>query len=466
MPAKQIREILSRLGWGFLGLIALRLFSGPTADAAFLLLAVYALMGRTQAVEALLLSFLFNNLNTDIFPAASSADIARYLVVVAAAISVFSRSRLLRKGRINHVSATVLLLTIFFVLHSIFFSPVPIISLLKSAIWGLAFLTLLQGWSDADLAAAQRIEFRTFFVLGACVIFSLLLMFETAAYVPRTTFLRGVLGHSQALGPVAATVAVYALIRAVSQPRPPFALLTLFGIAAITVFETNSRTALLATVVALAIIVAVSFLRRVGRQSSWSLPGLKSTSFLAASILTLGALFAGSFAIKDALTKRSGKDLEETSLVELYQDSRGGLATEMWANIESDPLLGIGFGLASNLEDMEITYFQGVPVGAVVEKGITILAVWEEVGLAGLLLFVFFLLQLFTRSLAAEPTKLGVFLVVILVNFGEATLLSAGGAGLIQLVLLSWLIVGKRMPERRPLQTRVIVPHDLAEQVV
>lgn len=463
MPVRlRLRGIFNRLSWVFLGLIALRLLSAPTADAAYLLLTLYALAGRAQAVEALLLSFLFNSLNTDIFPAASTADIARYLVVIAAAFSVFFRSPLLRNGRVDPIFVTVFLLTVFFMLHSVFFSAVPMISLLKSSIWGLAFLTLLLGWRDADLATAQRIEFRIFAVLAACAVLSLLMMFQSAAYVPGTTFLRGILGHSQALGPVAATVAVYALTKALSQPRPAIAMLALFGIAAITVFETNSRTALVATVSAIVIVFTASLLPKPGRRS-WSLPGLKSGKFLAVSILALGVFIAGIGAIQDTFIKRSDAEVQNATLTELYRDSRGGLAAEMWSNIEADPMRGIGFGLASNLEEMEIAYFQGVPVGATVEKGITILAVWEEVGLPGLLLFTFFLLQILTRAMTLGPEKLAVFLVIILMSFGEATLLSAGGAGLIQLVLLGWMISGKRT--RRQVKARSSASHKLSGRV-
>ena len=53
-------------------------------------------------------------------------------------------------------------------------------------------------------------------------------------------------------------------------------------------------------------------------------------------------------------------------------------------------------------------------------------------------------------SARASIASLAVFLVILLLNMGEATLFSPGGAGLLALVLIGWCISGSRShhPER------------------
>ena len=53
--------------------LALRVASAPTADLSYFLLAIYALLGRIQVVQALALSWLFSMLNPSLVPDASLA---------------------------------------------------------------------------------------------------------------------------------------------------------------------------------------------------------------------------------------------------------------------------------------------------------------------------------------------------------------------------------------------------------
>src|SRR5690606_4707588 len=104
-------------------------------------------------------------------------------------------------------------------------------------------------------------------------------------------------------------------------------------------------------------------------------------------------LIAGLFAanplerVITSYISKSGR-AEVASVIEAYDTSRGGLIAEMWTNIIDKPLQGIGFGIASDPRDMDVTRDQllGLPTGAAIEKGVLPLAVLEEVGLIGLIL--------------------------------------------------------------------------------
>lgn len=62
--------------------------------------------------------------------------------------------------------------------------------------------------------------------------------------------------------------------------------------------------------------------------------------------------------------------------------SRGFLIARMFSNIEEHPFVGIGFGVSSTPEEMNITYdpIFGAPLSAPVEKGVLPVAIIEEFG--------------------------------------------------------------------------------------
>lgn len=70
-----------------LAALALRLASGPTANLSYVVIALHALKGREQALQAMFFSWLFSMLNSAIAPATSAAAVGRYVVLLAAAIS-------------------------------------------------------------------------------------------------------------------------------------------------------------------------------------------------------------------------------------------------------------------------------------------------------------------------------------------------------------------------------------------
>lgn len=435
----------------------MRIVSGPTANLSYLAIAAYALAGRRQAAEALLLSFLFTQLNTDIFPTASYADIGRYLVVLAAFVSVFGRKRL--QIRIDGPFKATLLFGCFALVHSFVFSVMPLVSVLKVSIWLCAMMTTLVAWNGLGAVTHERLAARVFLILAMTVIVSVAASILPTAYLPRTSFLRGIFGHSQALGSVAVIVAVWALVEACGHRRPPWWLLCVAAIAAFAVLGSATRTALVTFAAVIAIVPILAFFK-VGRLSPSAFVGLASGRLLFLGICLALAVIAKfdtvSTTITSALTKSETGAGTSVDLTALYLQSRGGLIEEMWDNVERDPLFGIGFGVASNPADMVVTTVAGIPIGAVVEKGVTPLAVWEEIGLFGLALFLVWSAVLIVRATHVEAARVSVILAIMFFNVGEASLLSAGGIGLIQIILLGWVASTAREPSvpRRAVRAR------------
>lgn len=435
---------MRKIGLVFAGLLLLRVASGPTADLAYILLIFYALYSRGHAIEALFLSFVFTHLNTTIFPDAALASISRYLIVFSAFMSVVGRDLFSGRFRLDSLSQVVIVFTVFTWIHSVFFSLVPVISILKVTILCLAFLTLLHAWRTVDDATRERVEYRIFGTLALIVIVSLVMKGYPGAYMPRSELLRGLTNQSQVLGVISAIVAVWSFMRAVGRSRPSWIDLGLFALAAFTILNTGARTALLSVALTI-LVVATLALVKFGRVSLKSFSGARSARFVLFALLGVGVLISQADRVRRFLIKAKGAVADSgIELTELYRQSRGGLISEMWANIASDPFFGIGFGIASNPEEMYFKYFAGIPISAPVEKGVTLLAVWEEVGLIGLFIFLVMLLVIFRRSIATGAERAAVFVAILLLNMGEASLLSAGGIGLVQLVLLGWIISGSR----------------------
>nr|WP_275672358.1 O-antigen ligase family protein [Thermomonas alba] len=175
------------------------------------------------------------------------------------------------------------------------------------------------------------------------------------------------------------------------------------------------------------------------------LPGLRSRRVqLAVGLGLLAVIAAGPFLgqrVGTYLAKRSGT----SNVVEAYDRSRGAKVDQMWDNIREHPLRGIGFGVASDPFEMEVKRdpVLGLPTGASIEKGVVYLAVWEELGLLGLLAVLVWLWLLVRRAARAGMTPLAVGLTALFMNFGEATLFSPSGMGMLSLILLAWAATGR-----------------------
>jgi hypothetical protein len=119
----------------------------------------------------------------------------------------------------------------------------------------------------------------------------------------------------------------------------------------------------------------------------------------------------------------------------------------MWTNIERKPLEGLGFGIASIPELMVVQRdpVLGLPTSAIIEKGVMPVAVLEELGAIGVLLVAAWLWIVLRRCARRGVAPLAVFLVVLFLNMGEATLFSVGGAGLLSMILIAWAATGLRV---------------------
>lgn len=422
--------------------LALRIGAEPTVGASYLLLAAYALAGRGHAIQALALSWLFSMLNPGLAAEASGASVGRYAVLLAATLSVLLRSKSLRQRlRVDRVTSMTVLLGLFFVVHALMFSPVVDVSVLKAVSWTVAMATLIAAWlglSENERSAVAEQIFRGLVVL---LLVSLPFLALPVGYLRNDTGFQGVLNHPQVFGPTMALLGAWAASRMLGERRPPWSLVALVGACLVLVLLSEARTAGFALVLGVGIAV-VSVSRLSGRSMRVVLPGLKSRRVvLVATLALVGAALASTQlgSVLANFVAKSGR-AEVGSVLEAYERSRGGKMDEMWANIQTKPLQGIGFGIASDPRDMVVDRdpVLGLPTGAPIEKGVLPLAVLEEVGVFGFLAVAAWLLTVLRRSARGGIAPLAVALTGLMLNFGEFTFFSPGGFGLLALILIGW----------------------------
>ena len=91
----------------------------------------------------------------------------------------------------------------------------------------------------------------------------------------------------------------------------------------------------------------------------------------------------------------------------------------------------------------------GLPLSALVEKGVMPVAVVEELGVFGALVVLGWLLVLLRRGARAGVQQFAVLITLVLVNFGESMFFSVGGMGMLLLILLAGAITGEQLMSDR-----------------
>ena len=407
--------------------------------AAWAVLALYALLGRVQAIRALALSWLFASFNPALVSAAAEAAVGRYLVLGAAAASTGLRALSApRWGVVGVVELYTLLFGAYVLAHAALISQAAAVSVLKGLSWLAAALVAVGGWTR--LTAGERERLGRSLLLGLCavVIGGLPLLASPAGYAPSGSDFRGVLRYPTLYGIAAALLGAWSTALLFERRRPPLALLAVAGSSGLAVVLSSSGTA----AVALFAGVAASLLAAAlaSRRPLEALPGLRSWrphAFVAAALLAFYGS-GGSAAFLDSLVPldpgRSG-----ASVLDHYVVARGREIGAMLDNIRDDPWTGIGFGVASTPDGFRVRHgLLGIPAAAPVEKGVLPLALLEELGVLGLAAAAAWVACLVRRAARGGVAALAVCLTILLINLGESVLMSPGGTGLLCLVLLGW----------------------------
>lgn len=394
-----------------------------------------ALKGGRYTMEAAIV-VCFYILANSVFVVGATREALRYLFLLCGFLALFPKKNLGKISLVTWLWGFVL----FFSLVSVFVSAFPAISILKVISFFLGAYIMVKGFSQCK---PYKVHF--FRLLNAFFVFivysSLLLFLLGYGYEANGRGFQGVFSHPQIFGPVMGVVTTWFLGLVLAQKSHSKFLYLTTAISLAFIFMSLARTGMVALLLGGGLAYLISFSRPQNHRFAGQ--AVK----LAVGLVIAGILFAlsnPSF-IDDTLVsfiqKREGAQ-GDASFNELFNNSRGALTLTSMDNFRANPLLGIGFGVPSNVDAMEgvnsIKYLWGIPVSASVEKGFLPTAILEEIGIIGGITTLAFLLIPLNkiRKRFSFPT-LWLFLTAILINIGEAIFYSVGGMG-----FFMWLIVG------------------------
>lgn len=410
-------------------------------DQSFVPLIILVGFGLPQAIQGLMLMGLFLTLNNAIVPSMNGVGLARYVVFFVAIISFLLRSNfsLLDKANKKIILYTISV-GIICIFHSYLFSKSPDVSILKIIIWTAVMVSAISAWcslSKNELLSLQGWIFR--FVSLVLLTSQLTILYPSIGFAHNENGFQGILNHPQGFG-VFLVAYFWFFMSTISTNlislslKYSFVIIYLFSIV-----MTQSRTAVISILLGGAVSAALlKFCRFVTINKFWQLfnPTLKN-SLLTCLMLTLAYLIGGSTPAQSFLNKNNGT--EGVGIFEVYKASRSILYEPMLNNIQGNPA-GIGFGIPSTFNEHEVMRDQNfnIPYGLPAEKGFLFLGILEELGVLGLIAFSIWFVILFRSAFFNGFFQLATFCSIVLLNLGEATLLSTGGVGIFSIIFLAW----------------------------
>lgn len=430
--------------WAYLPLAAaaaLRCISPTTAVVAYLVLGAYALLGPGHTLRALFLCWLFTTLTTA-FPLPVGSGALRFIPVLCGAATVLVRGRELQGFLGSAFVRVTIAFAAFVALSIVFVSPVPALSSAKLVSWMVAVFAVFGAWSLVSARQREQLGNELLIGLSLVLISGLALIKSDVGYVLNKVGLQGILNQPQAFGTTIGLLFSWCLARILTETPPRLYSIVLLLAGAVAIYASKARTGGYAAL--LSIPVAVVFLLLFGGQRLRDLiPGVWTRRFWLLVVLLAVAMIAMWPMAKAAIEQffQKAEFYQNVGLLNSYYQSRAILIDPMLANIQAHPIWGIGYGIPSNLEKVRIVFdpiFHLIPVGAPSEKGMLPLLVQEELGVGGVLLFILWTAVLFRDSMRGGLQPTALCAVVFLTNLAESSLLSAGGMGLLLLLVLGW----------------------------
>jgi hypothetical protein len=411
--------------------------NSSTAEISFFIIAGYALFGKRQVIQALALLFFFTMINFEIAPAVELVSLFRYVVIFFAFLSIFFRVSFLKY---DPLTLYTLGLAVFITIHSIFFSKLADLSILKIVNWIVVVITLFKAWTGLNELEHDRMKkwITRFFLLVALSSLPFLLIPEVGYSINSYGF-QGVLSHPQTFGIFIALVTSIFFGYLFEKNKYSWLLFGIFFLLLCLIFFSESRTAAFSLIIALVLSFSFFFILNffLRKKNKIIFKNFFIFILLLFSIILLLSSLEINYLIGYFLTKSDRANFD--SLLQIYLESREGLLQPMIENIKKDFMTGIGFGLASDPLMMNIQRdpFFNLPIAAPTEKGIIFISILEELGIFGFILFVIWIFILFYKAIINGIYSTIVLIVILSSNIGEATLFSTGGVGLLFLILLT-----------------------------
>jgi len=316
----------------------------------------------------------------------------------------------------------------------IFTSYIPTISIFKLLIFVGGVVSIKFYLLIITQSGQQKMVVRWFEQFGLFIILSstAILFIPSIGYYVNGTGFQGILTHPQSFGIFCVLYFLFFLHKftqsdSINAVKYLIILIILFYFA----YLSESRTAILSIVFS-----TVSYFIFLKRNSSTVSSQKTPLVFVSSVFLAIIIVYFGDSMLNNIEIFIS-KRVENGDIISAYQNSRGELIQSSLDNFAIHPIFGIGFGIPSNYDTADIFYdpIFNIPIGIPLEKGMILSATIEENGTIGTFFVVVLLCSLVLTSNRNKLIYL-FFLGFFASNFGEYTMFSLGGMG-----LLGWLIV-------------------------
>jgi len=419
-------------------IIALSLFSAflsPQLNTAVLAIAlVLSFYSAKYAIISISLSWLLTSLNPGIFESSSINIFLKQGIYFATLAGVALRGgQYGDRGLFTKAQGAVLVFACFVIVNSIFVSYYPVVSILKVVLFTIGLLSVMLCYRELSPDKWQDIEewFISLFIVITIVSLPLIVM--TYGYTRNGSGFQGILNHPQLFGTIYAVFTAFVAGRMwqFKRYRWDYVLLTILGIAYI--YFSESRTGLLGLVLSFGFAILFSF------QKSVKIFLLNKKFVIPIFVLAIIIIpYYGQIA--SGLTDFLLKSQQYEQVDEALQASRGNLFLASYNNFLENPVIGNGFGIASDPLSMQIERdpILGMPISASIEKGVVPMALLEENGLFGSFIFFVFLYYLARKPFRQKEFYLiWPILAVLAINLGESAIFSFNAwAGILWLIIL------------------------------
>lgn len=439
LPRRRPRELIS---WPLAvtltaGVVALAASPAVAAVVLGCCIAV-ALIGPVQAIQALTVATLVAYGNPLIIKAAPGGGVLLRLVLLAAIVRLVPTMR----GSDLRLVWPVWLFSLAEAFSSIHDSPAVLISLMKIAELFCGVTAVLVAYNHVKPAQLAGLH-RWLVTLGLTVIgLSGLTLVRPGIALGGDGGLQGLLNQPQALGIFMAPFAAWALAGVLLMKRRATRLELWIGLLVCAlIILSKARTAGFG---AAAGVLVVLMTRVIGRrrqgQARLGKPILIACA--ACAILAVLAVATGRVSKIVADYAYKGSAGKAQNLDQAFYASRGGGALAEWNDFLRKPLLGNGFGVYPDGEfPSGVTYFDGIPISAPIEKGFLPTAILQEGGALGAGLLILVVALLWRRAWRNTDLRWrAMFVACLAINAGECVFMSPGGIG-----MFDWLLLGVAM---------------------
>lgn len=423
----------------FFVLFILRATSPMSADVSFIALALLAIVSGKYLIFSFLLSWFFTLLNPALSPEGTLASLARYLMIILGLSNVIIYSTQHKKTKIKKYIFWLFVLNLIIVFHSIIISYEISISILKILSWFIAAFVLINTWTIMPEEDKEKLYQFIILILKLITILSIPLFFiPEVGFAKNGTGFQGLLNHPQAFGPTMALLGTIMIGKILANKKLLFSE-TIWSFACLVlIILSQARTAGLALIlgILLSLLLNPILIKKGFFEAN---PVFKNKNIYLWLIIIIGITGLASPLYIENVKSYVFKRSEYSNVTELADESRGALVKDMIHNISENPLLGIGFGLASDPNSLEITRdpIFNLPISAATEKGVLPIAIIEELGIfVGTLVFIWLFYSL-RKAAKCNIQSLTVLMCILCLNLGEYMFFSIGGMGMLMLIFFA-----------------------------